>query len=132
MPMRLSPGGTAFTSTPSYRTSPESGGISPAMIFRSVVLPHPLGPRTTIGLAVRNPQIQLPNGKCRSSAAITRRRDHVRHGRTRDRPQPHSGLVFERLTDVDQINPRHDQARALISAFSSQKRMSISRYIVVA
>src|SRR6267378_2373267 len=45
--MRLSPGGTSFTFTSSYRTSPESGGISPAIIFRRVVLPHPLGPRMT-------------------------------------------------------------------------------------
>src|SRR6185503_11791205 len=50
MPIRLSPGGRAVTSTPSERTAPESGGISPAMIFKSVVLPHPLGPRTTMVL----------------------------------------------------------------------------------
>src|SRR5436190_11893304 len=47
MPIRRPPGGTSFTSTPSYRTCPESGSIKPAIIFRSVVLPHPLGPRMT-------------------------------------------------------------------------------------
>src|SRR5262245_5220232 len=47
MPMRRSPGGRSVTSIPSYRTVPESAGISPAISRRSVVLPHPLGPRTT-------------------------------------------------------------------------------------
>src|SRR5260370_26370926 len=45
MPIRRPPGGTSFTSTPSYRTCPESGSIKAAIICRSVVVPPPLGTR---------------------------------------------------------------------------------------
>src|SRR5262245_31385487 len=48
MPTRRWPGGTSRMSTPSYSTTPESGAMSPATILSSVVLPHPLGPRTTV------------------------------------------------------------------------------------
>jgi hypothetical protein len=43
------PCGTCFRSMFSYRTSPESA-ISLAIVFRSVVLPHPLGPGASVVL----------------------------------------------------------------------------------
>src|SRR4029453_9051931 len=78
MPMRRLPGGTSLASTSSNRTWPESGGMSPAMILRSVVLPQPLGPSTTM---------VLPSG-------ILRLRSRIENGDPRP-PPPRAVKVSE-------------------------------------
>src|SRR6266478_5535046 len=115
MPIRRPPGGTSFTSTPSYWTCPESGSIKPAIIFRSVVLPHPLGPRMTTVSPSGIITFRL-DGECCSAA---RRPHHVPHGPDEGQPGAGSVAVLERLAHVDQIDPGHDVAPAALAEASS-------------
>src|SRR6218665_194368 len=59
MPSWRSRGGTVETSAPFRKMRPELGAIAPAMMFRIVLLPDPLGPR------------RLRNSRRRTASAVS-------------------------------------------------------------
>src|SRR6185503_7436853 len=111
MPMRRWPGGTSLASTSSNRTWPESGGMSPAMILRRVVLPQPLGPSTTmvlpsgiLRLRSRIEKVSLSRRVLHTSTRSMRAMGLVERGQrggeiAQDLPQtaPHAGDVLVRF-----------------------------------